>query len=58
MDATQKVIDAFKKSKEPLNATAIAKMTGIDKKDVDKIMEKLKKEGAIVSPKRCFWTLK
>jgi DNA-binding IscR family transcriptional regulator len=58
MDNTQKVIDAFKKSNEPLNATAIAKITGLDKKEVDKIMEKLKKEGIIISPKRCYWTLK
>jgi len=58
MDNTQKVIDAFKKSKEPLNASTIAKMTGIDKKEVDKIMEKLKKDGVIESPKRCYWTLK
>lgn len=58
MDNTQKVIDAFKKSKEPLNASAIVKMTGLDKKEVDKIMEKLKKDGVIISPKRCYWTLK
>jgi hypothetical protein len=58
MDNTQKVIDAFKKSSEPLNAGKIAEMIGIDKKEVDKIMEKLKKDGVIISPKRCYWTLK
>lgn len=58
MDSTQKVIEAFKKSAEPLNAGKIAELTGIDKKEVEKIMNALKKEGAIVSPKRCYWTLK
>jgi DNA-binding IscR family transcriptional regulator len=58
MDNTQKVIDAFKKSSEPLNAGKIAQITGLDKKEVDKIMEKLKKDGVIISPKRCYWTLK
>jgi len=58
MDNTKKVIDAFKKSSEPLNAGKIAQITGLDKKEVDKIMEKLKKDGVIISPKRCYWTLK
>ncbi|MGQ9843837.1 MAG: MarR family transcriptional regulator [Spirochaetota bacterium] len=58
MDNEEKVLNAFKTSKEPLNASAIAKITGLDKKGVDKIMEQLKKEGLIISPKRCYWTLK
>ncbi|MEJ5363439.1 MAG: helix-turn-helix domain-containing protein [Spirochaetota bacterium] len=58
MDKIQKVIEAFKKSSEPLNASAIAKITGLDKKEVDKILAKLKKDGFIESPKRCYWTLK
>jgi hypothetical protein len=32
----------------------VADATGIDKKEVDKVLAKLKKEGKIVSPKRCF----
>ena len=31
--------------------------TGLDKKEVEKAMNQLKKEGKIVSPKRCYWEL-
>jgi hypothetical protein len=58
MQDQEKVIEAFKSSSEPLNAGKVAEITGIDRKAVDKIMEKLKADGTIVSPKRCFWTLK
>lgn len=56
MDNEAKVLQAFKDSTEPLNAGKIAEITGIDRKAVDKIMDKLKKEEKIVSPKRCYWT--
>ncbi len=55
MDVKQQVIDAMKAAGEPLNAGKIAEMTGLDRKDVDKAMNELKKTGDIVSPKRCYW---
>lgn len=55
MEVKELVLDAMKKAGEPLNAGKITEMTGQDRKDVDKAMAALKKEGAIVSPKRCFW---
>ncbi len=58
MQDNEKVIQAFKESSEPLNAGKVVDITGLDRKTVDKIMEKLKAEGTIISPKRCFWTLK
>lgn len=58
MNSKEKVLNAFKTSQEPLNASAVAKLTGLDKKEVDKIMEQLKREMLITSPKRCYWTLK
>ena len=54
----QKILDAFKNSAEPLNAGKVAEITGIDRKEVDKTMKKLKESGEIVSPKRCYWTAK
>jgi hypothetical protein len=36
----------------------IADIAGIDKKDVDKAMQQLKKEEKIFSPKRCYWSAK
>jgi len=55
MTTEEKVLDAMRKAGEPLNAGKIAEMTGIDKKEVEKAMNKLKASGSICSPKRCFW---
>ncbi|MDI6644225.1 MAG: MarR family transcriptional regulator [Methanobacteriaceae archaeon] len=57
MDNKEKVIKAFKDADEPLNATKVAEISGVPKKDVDKIMKDLKKDKTIISPKRCYWTL-
>lgn len=55
MDSKQQVLDAMKAAGEPLNAGKVAEMTGLDRKDVDKTMNDLKKSGEIVSPVRCKW---
>ncbi|TGA98300.1 MarR family transcriptional regulator [Sporolactobacillus shoreae] len=52
------VLDFFTKADEPANAGKVAETTGIDKKEVNKVMTQLKKEEKIVSPKRCYWELK
>jgi len=49
------VLQAMKEAGVPVNASTIAKTTGIDKKEVDKAFAQLKKEEAIVSPIRCKW---
>jgi DNA-binding IscR family transcriptional regulator len=51
-------MDFFNKSEKPVSAGPIATATGIDRKEVDKVMTKLKKEGIIVSPKVCYWEIK
>ncbi|MBN1822446.1 MAG: transcriptional regulator [Prolixibacteraceae bacterium] len=51
----EKVLQTMKKAGKPLKAGEIAELAGIDKKEVDKAMKELKKDGAIVSPKVCFW---
>ena len=56
MDVTKKVLEVMRPESEPLNAGKIAELGGLDRKDVDKAMTKLKKEEKIVSPKRCYWT--
>ncbi len=57
MDNKEKVIEAFRNSEDPLNATKVSEISGVEKKEVDKIMKELKKDERIVSPKRCYWTL-
>lgn len=49
------VLQAMKKADKALKAGEIAELSGLDKKVVEKAMNELKKEGLIVSPKRCFW---
>jgi len=55
MDAVKSVMDAMKKAGKPLKAGEIAEMTGLDKKEVDKVMTQLKKDEKITSPKKCYW---
>lgn len=57
MDVTEKVLETMRAAEEPLNAGKIAELSGLDRKDVDKAMNQLKKEEKIISPKRCYWTL-
>lgn len=58
METKDKVLEAFKQAGEPINAGKVAEMTGIDRKEVDKAMNQLKKEELIISPVRCKWTAK
>ena len=58
MELIEKVYEAIKSASEPVNAGKVTEMTGLDRKDVDKAMKKLKEEGRIESPKRCFWSAK
>ena len=55
MHVAEKVLEVMRAEGQPLNAGKIAELGGIDRKDVDKAMTKLKKEGKIVSPTRCYW---
>jgi len=55
MQIKELVLEAMKKAGEPVNAGKIVEISSLDRKEVDKAMAELKKEGAIVSPKRCFW---
>lgn len=49
---------AILKENEALRPGEIADKLGIDKKEVDKLIKKLKEEDKIYSPKRCFYAMK
>jgi DNA-binding IscR family transcriptional regulator len=51
----QIVLEAIDKAGKPVKSGDIATMTGLDKNDVSKIISKLKKDGKVTSPKRCFY---
>ncbi|NLI71105.1 MAG: transcriptional regulator [Bacteroidales bacterium] len=58
MKAKNKVLEAIKNAGEPINAGKVVELTGLDRKEVDKAMNLLKKEELIISPVRCKWTTK
>lgn len=55
MDLEEQVLNTMKKAGKPVSAGQIAELAGIDRKEVDKAMKKLKTSGKITSPKVCFW---
>ncbi|MHA2083122.1 MAG: transcriptional regulator [Candidatus Thorarchaeota archaeon] len=54
-DSTEIVYKALVKAGKPLRPGEVAEMTGVDKVEVSKIIKILKKDGRVISPKRCFW---
>ena len=58
MKIKELVINTLKESPKALKAGEIAEKAGIDKKEVDKALKALKKEEAVISPKRCYYTAK
>jgi predicted transcriptional regulator len=58
MEATEKVLKAMKNAGTPLKGGDIEKLSGLDKKSVDKAMKELKAQELIFSPKKCFWQAK
>jgi Mn-dependent DtxR family transcriptional regulator len=53
----KKVISAMKKAGKPVRPGEIAKELGVEGKEVSKVIQELKKQGKVMSPKRCFWAL-
>ena len=56
MELKNKVLELLQKS-EPMKAGEIAEALGEDKKAIDKALKDLKKEEAIISPKRCYYSV-
>ncbi|NNG06726.1 MAG: transcriptional regulator [Desulfobacteraceae bacterium] len=51
----KEVLNAMKKAGKPVRPGDVAKTTGVESKEVSKIINKLKKEGKVISPKRCYY---
>jgi len=56
-DKEKIVMEAMEKAGKPLRPGDIVKMTGLESKEVSKIIKSLKKKGKIISPKRCYYSL-
>ncbi|MBS5343036.1 MAG: transcriptional regulator [Clostridium sp.] len=55
MDIKEQVLQVMKEAGKPVSAGEVEKLSGLDRKDIDKAFQALKKEEAIVSPVRCKW---
>ena len=53
----KKVCEALKKSKEPMKSGEVATKLAMDAKEVGKIINKLQKDGVVISPKRCYYSV-
>lgn len=55
MGVKDQVLEIIKASAAPVTAGEVEKLSGLERKAVDKAFTELKKENAIVSPIRCKW---
>ncbi|MFZ0447799.1 MAG: hypothetical protein WAL98_01035 [Desulfatiglandaceae bacterium] len=53
----QKVLDAMKKAGKPVRPGDVAKMLGVEGKEVSNVINSLKKQGKVISPKRCYYAI-
>lgn len=57
MSVKESVIETMKAAGKPLSAGEVEKLSGLNRKDIDKAFKELKEENAITSPVRCKWEL-
>lgn len=58
METKNIILESMKKAGKPLRPGEVAELTGIDKKEVEKVIKQLVAEEKIFSPKRCFYEYK
>ncbi len=56
MKMEDKILEAMKNAGKPVRPGDVAKMIGEDSKEVSKVIGALKKQGKVISPKRCFYS--
>ncbi len=54
-DKEQMVLDAMIKAGKPVRPGEVAKVVGLESKEVSKIIKSLRKKGRVHSPKRCYY---
>ncbi len=54
-DKEKTVLEAMKSAGKPVRPGDVAKATELDSKEVSKIIAALKKQGLVMSPKRCYY---
>ena len=51
----ESIPETMKEMGKPIRPGEVAKRMGVESKEVSKAIQKLKKEGKVHSPKRCYW---
>jgi len=55
MSIKKDILKVMRDAGEPVSAGEVEKLTGLDRKEIDKAFKELKKENTIISPIRCKW---
>lgn len=55
METTDRVLKVLNEAGKPLKSAEIAEISGLEKKEVDNAIKKMKKEERIQSPKNCYY---
>jgi len=55
MSVKEQVLDIIKSAGNPVSAGEVEKISGLNRKEIDKAFKELKQDHAIVSPVRCKW---
>ena len=53
-----KVLIIIEQAEQPLSSGDINKLSGLQKKEVDKAIKELREDGLLFSPKRCYYSIK
>ncbi len=56
MGTNEKILEILKNSGKPMKSAELAAESGLDKKDVDKALKELKKNGLVNCPKTCYYS--
>ena len=57
MESKEAIIKAMEASGKPMKGGEISEASGVDKKEVDKLLKKLVAEGKVDSPMRCYYAV-
>ena len=55
-DKERIVLEAMKNAGKPVRPGDVAKATGLESKEISKIIRALKKKEKVISPKRCYYS--
>ena len=58
MDTEEKLIETLTRAGKPMRSGEIAQANKLDKKEVEKAIKVLVKQGKLFSPVRCFYDIK